>query len=76
MLRTDGRLAPHCTWNHVDRTASGVVQTIGTARWKWSIEIEPGRRRRRTGRLLAIRRAERAIEEAIKVKRTKSPPTQ
>jgi hypothetical protein len=41
------------------------------------IEIEPGRWRRTAAtRLLAIRRAERAIEEAIKVKRTKSPPTQ
>ena len=55
-----------------------VVQTIGAARWKWSIETEPGRMRGGIAatRLQAICKAKRAIEEAIKVKRTKSPPTQ
>jgi hypothetical protein len=55
-----------------------VVQTIGTARWKWTIEIEPGRTRSGAAatRLMAIRQAERAIDKAIKVKRTKPPPMQ
>jgi hypothetical protein len=54
-----------------------VVQTIGAARWKWSVEIEPGRTRGGIAatRLRAIRQAERAVEEVVKVKRTKSPPT-
>jgi len=42
-----------------------VVQTIGTARWKWTIEIEPGRTRNGAAatRLMAIRQAELAIDK-------------
>jgi hypothetical protein len=55
-----------------------VVQTTGTVRCNWTVEIEP--RRTRSGaaatRLMVIHQAERAIDKAIKVKRTKPPPMQ
>jgi hypothetical protein len=46
-----------------------VVQLINSTRWKWTVQLKPGRSRSgvAASRVLAVRHAERAIDNTIRI---------